>query len=149
MKIRKSLFLSLVALTAALALEINFSKAQNYKEQFKVTASGKAENAQGTALGMIEQDGTIKNSHGEVVGKIVKKDKQTELLDKLGNKVGEALETGSFKNVKGEVMYTVLEADKNGECQIKDKSGKLVGSVHENYKQQGACLYHCLHQSKK
>jgi hypothetical protein len=132
----------------ALALALNISVAQNYKAQFKVNSSGQAEDANGVKLGWIESDGTIKNSKGEVVGKVVKKDKQAEVLDKLGNKVAEALENGTLKNKKGEVIFTVSDADKNGECQIKNKSGKVVGTVHENYKRQGACLYHCLSGKK-
>jgi hypothetical protein len=134
---------------AALALTVNISVAQNYKAQFKVNSSGQAEDANGVKIGWIEADGTIKNSKGEVVGKTTKKDKQAELLDKLGNKVAEVSENGTLKNTKGEVLFTISDADKNGECQIKDKSGKMVGTVHQNYKQQGACMYHCLAQMKK
>jgi hypothetical protein len=133
----------------AIVLTLNIAAAQNYKAQFKVNASGQAEDANGTKLGWIEADGTIKNSKGEVVGKVAKKDKQAEVLDKLGNKIAEASENGTLKNNKGQILFTVSDADKNGECQIKDKSGKVVGVVHENYKQQGACIYHCLAQKKK
>jgi hypothetical protein len=133
----------------ALVLTVNMSVAQNYKAQFKVNSSGQVEDAAGVKIGWIEANGTIKNSKGEVVGKTAKKDKQTELLDKLGNKVAEATETGTLKNTKGEVLYTVSDSDKNGDCLIKDKSGKTVGIVHQNYKQQGACIYHCLAQMKK
>jgi hypothetical protein len=133
----------------AFVLTLNISVAQNYKPQFKVNSSGQAVDANGVKIGWIEADGTIKDSKGEVVGKSVKKDKQAQLLDKLDNKVAEATETGTLKSTKGEVLYTVSDADKNGECEIKDKSGKTVGVVHQNYKQQGACMYHCLSQMKK
>ena len=140
-------FLTLSAL--ALVLILNIAVAQNYKAQFKVNSSGQAEDANGVKIGWIEADGTIKNSKGDVVGKVAKKDKQAELLDKLGNKVAEASENGTLKDNKGEVLFTVSDADKNGECQIQDKSGKAVGVVHQNYKQQGACIYHCLAKKKK
>jgi hypothetical protein len=32
----------------------------------------------------------------------------------------------------------------NGICEVKDKNGKTVLLVHENYKQYGACTMHCL-----
>lgn len=133
----------------ALALTLNISVAQNYKAQFRINSSGHAEDANGVKVGWIEADGTIKNSKGEPVGKTAKKGTQAELLDKMGNKVAEAVENGTLKNTKGEILYTVSDADKNGECEIKDKSGKVVGVTHQNYKQQAACMYHCLTMKKK
>src|SRR6185312_5087950 len=125
MKILKLINLSVIALM----LSLTICNAQSYKAQFKVNSSGKVEDANGASLGWIEPDGTIKNSKGEVVGKTAKKDKQTELRDNMGNKIAEATERGELKDNTGEVLLTVTDPDKNGECQIKDKSGKVVGVV--------------------
>src|SRR5436190_15257491 len=120
----KTLKLAVLSTFILSLFALNISVAQNYKAPFNVNSSGQAEDANGVKIGWIEADGTIKNSKGEVVGKTSKKDKQSELLDKLGNKVAEASENGTLKNSKGEVLFTVTDADKNGECQVKDKSGK-------------------------
>ena len=32
----------------------------------------------------------------------------------------------------------------NGTCLVKDKAGKVIAEVHENYKRFGACAVHCL-----
>ena len=43
----------------------------------------------------------------------------------------------------------VTSAPMNGTCEAKDKSGKTMVVVHENYKQYGACAYHCLTMKKE
>jgi hypothetical protein len=144
MKILKTILLSLLALMLAL----NISVAQNYKSQFNVKSTGQVENDKGVKLGSIEADGTIKNAKGEVVGKVAKKDKGAEILDKLGKKMGAVSESGTMTGANGKVLYTISTADENGICKILDASGKQVGTVHENYKQQGACAIHCLSKKK-
>jgi hypothetical protein len=147
MKTRKLLLL--ITLSVLIS---TLSFGQNYKSQFHIDKTGKIENETGTQLGTVDQDGTIKDSKGRVVGKVVKSGKETHLTDHLGKKMGELLADGSFKDDKGKVLYKLSTPDENGICKIIDKSGKEVGTVHENYKQQGACAYHCLshkdHQHK-
>lgn len=144
MKNLKSILLSLLVLVLA----INVSVAQNYKSQFNVKSSGQVENDKGVKLGFIESDGTIKNAKGEVVGKVVKKDKQAELLNKVGKKMGAVSEDGTLTGKDGKVLFTISTADENGICKILDANGKEVGTVHQNYKQQGACAIHCLNKLK-
>jgi hypothetical protein len=144
MKTLKIFFLSVLVMVIA----IQVSNAQDYKHPYNVNSSGQVVNQQGVKLGWIEADGTIKNSKGEVVGKVEKKDKQAIVLDKMGKKMGAVSENGSYTNGKGKVVYTISTADENGICKILDASGKEVGTVHENYKQQGACAIHCLSKKK-
>lgn len=128
----------------AMLLFFNISIAQNYKSQFNVRSTGEVVNVEGVKLGTIETDGTIKNAKGEVVGKIVKND----LLDKVGKKLGAVSEDGTLTGANGKVLFRVSTADENGICKILDANGKEVGTVHANYKQQGACAIHCLRQKK-
>lgn len=144
----KNLHLLLAAVFAVM-ITFSVSVAQNYKSQFSINAAGKAANDKGVTLGWIQEDGTIKNAKGEVTGKIMKNEKEAALLDKLGKKMGAVSGDGVLKDAKGKVMYTISTADENGVCKIIDASGKEVGTVHENYKQQGACMYHCLSKKSK
>jgi hypothetical protein len=125
-------------------LFILVANAQSYKAQFKVDDTGKVSNEKGTRLGTIESDGTIKDANGKVVGKLIKSDNGSELMNHLGKKMGELLDDGTLKDAKGKTMFTISTADEAGICKILDKNGKPVGTVHENYKNQGACAYHCL-----
>jgi len=34
-------------------------------------------------------------------------------------------------------------------CEVKDENGKVVLLVHENYKMQAACAYHCAQMKKE
>jgi hypothetical protein len=144
MKKAKLILLSLLALVLAL----NVSIAQNYKSQFNINATGQIENDKGVKLGTIEKDGTIKNSKGDVTGKAVKNNKGVVLSDKLGKKMGAVSEDGTLTGANGKVLFKISTADENGICKILDVSGKEVGTVHENYKQQGACAFHCLNKKK-
>lgn len=144
----KTLKTILFALTAILVTS-TVSIGQNYKSQFNVQSTGQIVNDKGVKLGWIEADGTIKNAKGDVVGKIEKKDKEAELLDKLGKKMGGISEDGTLKDGKGTILFTISTDDESGVCKILDGKGKVVGTVHQNYKQQGACLYHCLVKTAK
>lgn len=117
---------------------------QNAKSQFKITSEGKVEKS-GVILGTIESDGTIKDSKGNVKGKIM----GSMVHDKTGKKMAEISEDGSLKDGKGKVLYTVSSADEAGFCTVKDKNGNVIGLVDQNYKKQGACAIHCLAEAKK
>jgi hypothetical protein len=119
---------------------VTFLFAQNYKQPFNVSSKGKIEDSKGIVLGWIEADGTVKNAKGKVVGKVAKE----VLLSKSGKKMAEISASGTVTSTDGKVLYTLTNADENGICKIIDASGKEVGTVHENYKQQGACALHCL-----
>jgi len=133
--------LTLLSLSILIA---NLSYAQNYKSQFNIDKSGKIQNGKGTQLGTIEQEGIIRDSKGHVLGKVVKSEKGSQLQDPNGHNHGELSADGTLKDQKGNVLFTIGTADQNGICKILDNTGKEVGTVHENYKQQGACAYHCL-----
>jgi hypothetical protein len=133
--------IKLLLLITLSVLFVSASYGQSYKAQFKVDNNGQATNDKGTKLGTIESDGTIKDAKGKVVGKLIN---GTDLTDPLGKKMGEVLSDGTLKDVKGKTMFTISTADQAGICKILDKNGKEVGTVHENYKKQAACAYHCL-----
>ncbi len=69
---------------------------------------------------------------------------------KTGKSLGKAEKNGDFVySFPGEEeKYTFSEPDKDGYCEVKDKAGKVVAMVHQNYKQQGACAIHCLTKKK-
>lgn len=129
---------------ATLILTAQTTHAQNYKQPFNVSEKGQVLNEQGVKLGWIEGDGTIKDAKGKIVGKVVK----SELHNTTGKKMAEILADGSIKDADGKILYTISSADENGLCKILDASGREVGTVHQNYKQQGACALHCLGTKK-
>lgn len=139
MKTIKSTLLTFVTL----ALGITIANAQNYKAP-AIDASGKITDAKGKQIGWVTTDGTIKDSAGT---KIAHVDSEGELVDaKTGKKLGKAQKNGNYvshfaKTPDG--TLTVSEPN-NGICEVKDKNGKTVLYVHENYKQFGSCAYHCL-----
>lgn len=132
-----------LVMVLAMVIAIQFANAQDYKHPYNVKENGEVVNEQGVKLGWIEKDGTIKNAKGEVIGKKVK----NQLNDKVGKKMGAVSEDGTLTGKDGKVLFRISTADENGICKILDANGKEVGTVHQNYKQQGACAIHCL--SKK
>lgn len=70
---------------------------------------------------------------------------------KTGKKIGKVEKNGNFIS-----HYSKTPDDKwsvggpmNGTCEVKDKNGKTLVVVHENYKIYGACAYHCLSMKKE
>jgi len=120
------------------------SYGQNYKQPHtKVDKVGKITSHSGKFMGTIEKTGTLKNAEGKELATI---DSKGDLIDsKTGKVIGHAPKNGSFVyfNHKGESETLTLSDPMNGTCEIKDKDGKTVAVVHENYKQYGACAYHC------
>lgn len=135
----------LCAFAICTLLAVNTAFAQNPKSQFlfKIDSSGVIKNQSGTTFGTISKDSIIRNHNGEKIAFI---DRQGNLVDANGKILGKAAKNGSYHNANGEVEYTVKSSQGN-ECAVYDKSGKLVGYVHNNYKAQAGCLAHCMHKS--
>lgn len=134
-------FKLLVLSALALVFTLNIAFAQNYKQQFPfVDSKGTIKDKSGTTLGTVTKDGIIKNHKGEKVAFI---DKNGNLVDKDGKILGKAEKNGNFHNINGEIEYTV-KPSKGEQCEVYDKTGKVVASVHNNYKAQAGCVAHCL-----
>jgi hypothetical protein len=119
-------------------------QAQNYKAP-TIDASGKVTVA-GKYVGEIK-DSTIANHEG---GKIAIIGSDGMLIDhKTGKKLGKAEKNGNFVYFEGNEQWTLSEPNADGYCEVKDKTGTVVGMVHENYKQQGACAIHCLIEKRE
>lgn len=137
---KKTGFYHCVALAMMLLVVSHVASAQtNYKHP-QINAKGEFMDAQGIKQGWITKEGIIKNAKGEKVAFI---DAQGNLLDANGKKMGRAAKNGNFYDEGGAVVLT-MATPKGEQCEVLDKSGKVVASVHNNYKTQGACAVHCL-----
>ncbi len=129
---------------------ISFSHAQDYKHPYgMVKEDGKVLSPDGKHIGWVTKDGIIKDTMGV---KIAQMDAEGTLVDsKTGKKLGKAQKNGNFtpSNSKTPDEKWSVGEPMNGSCEVKDKSGKTVVLVHENYKQYGACAYHCLTMKKE
>ena len=133
--------ISFVLLTMTLA--INISQAQNYKAS-KIDASGRVTDKYGNYIGGITKEGIITDASGT---KVAHMDSEGSLIDeKTGEKMGKADKNGNFISHFGKTpdQGWSVSAPMNGTCLVKDKDGKVIAEVHENYKQFGACAVHCL-----
>lgn len=122
--------------------------AQNYKAP-KIDASGKFTDGDGVKIGMVTKDGVM----DDMGMKMVYLDADGNLIDaQSGSKMGKAEKNGNFMYIMSETsdgkMLTV-GAPANGMCEVKDDKGKVVLLVHENYKMQAACAYHCAQMKKE
>lgn len=142
--LNKNLFLLLITVFFVFQHGI----AQNYKHPLNINSQGHVLDERGVKLGWIEEDGSIKNKDGVVVGKIQKTAGEAIFLNKSGKKIGTLSKNGTLKEINGKVLYTISTADESGVCKILDASNREIGTVHENYKQQGACAMHCLKGDK-
>lgn len=139
MKTLKLIFLTV----ATMLLGIAISNAQNYKAP-AIDASGKVTDATGKHIGWVTKDGVIKDTAGI---KIAHVDGTGELVDaKSGKQLGKAQKNGNYVSHFSKTSDGTLTVSEpaNGTCEVKDKDGKVVLLAHENYKQYGACAYHCL-----
>lgn len=139
MKISKKTFL--ILLTVVFYFQI--SDAQNYKAP-KIDASGKITDESGKLIGSVTTEGIIFDANGNKLGYV---DSEGTLIDaKSGTKLGKGEKNGSFAphfTKTGDKGWSISTPE-NGTCTVKDKDGKVIGLVHENYKQFGACAIHCL-----
>jgi hypothetical protein len=137
---KKTGFYHRIAIVVILLAVVNVASAQtNYKHP-QINAKGEFLDAQGIKQGWITKEGIIKNAKGEKVAFI---DAQGNLLDAQGKKMGRAAKNGTFYDEGGAAVLTVATS-KGEQCEVSDKSGTVVASVHNNYKTQGACVVHCL-----
>lgn len=133
-----------------LLLSSTFSIAQDYKHPYGlVSKEGKITDPKGTVIGSITKDGTIKDESGN---KIATVNSTGNLVDtKTGKVLGHAPKNGEFiyfnhNGTQNDTLSTSIPM--TGTCEVKDKDGKTVLVVHENYKAYGACAYHCLMMKK-
>lgn len=124
------------------------SFAQNYKAP-KIDASGKFTDKKGVKIGTMTTDGMMDN----MGMKMAHLDSDGNLLDtKTGKKMGKAEKNGDFMYMMSETgdgKSFKIGAPSNGMCEVKDENGKVVLLVHENYKMQSACAYHCAQMKKE
>jgi hypothetical protein len=100
--------------------------------------SGQVVDSTGVKLGWIK-DGIIYNAKAEQVGKIEKQ----ELFDYKGHRLGRIGKDGTFYDNTGAILFTIETDSKGEKCKVFDANGKVIATVHENYKDQ-ACAFHCL-----
>ncbi len=145
MKTSQVISRTLVVSALFLLLGVPIVNAQtNYKHP-QINAKGELMDASGNKQGWITKEGIIMDAMGMKVAFV---DGQGNLVDAKGKKMGRAGKNGNFSDINGSVLLTVGEP--NGEyCDIKDPSGKVVGRVHRNYKQQGSCALQCLAKGMK
>ncbi|HVD98900.1 MAG TPA: hypothetical protein VNB90_11905 [Cytophagaceae bacterium] len=126
-------------------LAISTVNAQDYKHpEGLIKEDGKVFNNEGKHIGWITKDGIVKDTSGQKVAEI---DSEGNLVESAtGKKLGKAEKNGNFTPYFSKTPDDKwsVSAPVNGNCTVKDKNGKTVVIIHENYKQQGACAYHCL-----
>ncbi len=129
---------------------LSVSMGQDYKHpQGLIKEDGKVLSPEGKFLGWVTKDGIIKDTLGVKIAHI---DSEGSLVDaNTGKKLGKAQKNGNFiphPTKTPDEAWTVAPPT-NGSCEVKNKKGETVVVVHENYKQYGACAYHCLSMQKK
>lgn len=143
-------FQKLALTILGLVLAITVSNAQDYKHPYGlVNEDGKVLSPEGKQLGWITKEGIIKDSAGVKIAHI---DNEGNLVDaKTGKKMGKAQKNGNFvpHDAKTPDEGWSVSPPMNGKCEVKNKKGETVVVVHENYKQFGACAYHCLSKQGK
>ena len=126
------------------AFTLTVATAQNYKAP-TIDAAGKMHDSEGKHVGSVNKKGEIMDHMGT---KIASVDGKGVLIDtKTGKKLGKAEKNGNYvyyasPTKDGEDL--TVSAPSNGICTVKNKDGKVVMLVHENYKMYGACAAHCL-----
>jgi hypothetical protein len=145
MKNIKKIIFAILGVVLALSL-----KAQDYKHPYGlVNEEGKILSPEGKHIGWVTSDGIIKNSEGLKIAHI---DTDGNLIDaKTGKKMGKAQKNGNYvpHYVKTPDQGWSVSPPMNGTCEVKNEKGEIVVIIHENYKQYGACAYHCLSMQKQ
>jgi hypothetical protein len=134
--------------TMGLCLATTAIFAQNYKAP-KIDALGKFTDVSGGYLGTVSKDGVM-DAKGKKQAHI---DSEGNLIDsKTGIKLGKAQKNGdfvyNFAETKDGKNFTV-GVPSEGMCEVKNKKGDVVLLIHENYKAQAACAYHCAKMKKE
>ncbi|WP_342084886.1 hypothetical protein [Dyadobacter sp. OTU695] len=137
--------LTMIAIMFLMILISSGTYAQNYKQPLpSIDANGKVIDAKGKHIGWVTSDGIIKDATGAKIAHI---DDQGSAVDAVtGKKLGKASKNGTYLYhvQSGASDSLTVTIPMNGICEVKDKSGKTLLLVHENYKQYGACAMHCL-----
>ena len=131
-----------------LVFAIQIASAQNYKAP-AIDASGKFTDKGGKMMGKMTKDGMmddkgIKVAHVDSEGNLVdsKSGKKLGKVEKNGNFTYHYMETSDSKNF-------TIGPPAQGVCEVTDDKGNVVLLVHENYKAQAACAYHCAKMKKE
>jgi hypothetical protein len=135
-----------IFLLAFFVLAIGNVYSQNHKQpKPAINAQGKVTDAKGKHIGWVTtSDRTIKDATGIKIAHI---DDNGNAIDAAtGKALGKAAKNGTYLyHVENGVADSLtVSVPMNGTCEVKDKDGNTVLSVHENYKQYGACALHCL-----
>jgi hypothetical protein len=136
----------LVLLGIIMTITVN---AQDYKHSYGfVDKHGKITDSTGTHLGWITPSGVLQDNNKVTIAHV---DLNGNLIDqKTGKSMGRAPKNGTFVyHFKESTDTLTIGAPQNGICEVKNVKGETVLMVHENYKQNGACAYHCLAMHKK
>ena len=146
MKTIKSLALTL--LSSVLITSMAFS--QNYKAT-KIDASGQFTDGNGVKIGTVNKEKEcVMDENGM---KMSNTDAEGNIIDtKTGKKMGRIEKNGNFfynfpESADGKKF--TISVPSNGMCEVKDEMGNTVMLVHENYKAQAACAYHCAQMKKE
>lgn len=99
-----------------------------------------------SVIGKMTPEGSLDQS-GKLVTKI---DGNGNIVDSTGKVIGKAPKNGSsfiyyFKG--NQEKYTIGKSNHTGMCKVTNAKGETVMLLHNNYKQQGACAVHCLHEN--
>lgn len=121
----------------------NIGVAQNYKMPY-LGSDGKLKDANNNVIATISTNGTSSDNMGMKMAHI---DGEGNLVDsQSGKKLGKAEKNGNFmyyfSETKDGKNFTI-GAPTSGMCEVKDEKGNVVLLVHENYKMQAACAFHC------
>ncbi len=142
-------YLRFTNIILGIVLVLNVLAAQDYKHPHGlVDKNGKVSDAYGKHIGWVTSKGMVTDTKGK---KIVHINANGNVIDmKSGKIIGRAPKSGNFV-----YHFDDLEKDSlttthpmNGTCEVKNSKGEVVTLVHENYKQYGACAYHCLAMQK-
>lgn len=126
---------------------MNVVNAQNYKAPM-IDASGTFSDKDGKKIGTIAKEGLL-DAEGNKVAHV---DASGNLIDaKTGKSIGKAQKNGNFvyhfEGDKEGKKYSI-GAPQQGICEVKNEKGEVVLLVHENYKAQAACAFHCAQMKK-
>lgn len=111
----------------------------NYKHP-QINAKGEFLDAKGNITGWISKQGIIMDAKGMKVAQV---DGEGNLVGADGKKMGRAAKNGNLSDIDGVVLLSVGEPN-GDQCEVKDKSGRVIAMVHKNYKAQAGCMVHCL-----
>lgn len=94
----------------------------------------------GTKLGSVTMDSIVKNANGKPMAFLKS---GGILVNSKGKTLGKLGKDGqTFYNAEGNAVLKIKDNTDSETCDILDANGKVIGSVHQNYKGM-ACTVHC------